>query len=54
MNIGSEAATIATHTGMWRRRTAGWSGPATRGSSRVVIGISIKKALNDYLLSDRK
>ncbi len=45
MNIGSEAATIATHTGTRRRRAAGWSGPATRGASRVVIGISIEEGI---------
>ena len=38
MNIGSEAATIASHTGTRRRRVATGSGPATRGTSSVDIG----------------
>ncbi len=56
MNIGSEAATTASHTGTRRLGAAApprAAGGAAGVSSVVDIATPIKKALNDYLGHDR-
>ena len=58
MNIGSEAATIATPTGIAAGRRAGGDrrgrGVGTVEQVRWSWGSGIKKASNDYLLHDGK
>ena len=57
MNIGSEAATIASHTGALRAsacRGAGLRGVDPGSGERWSCRAPCKKALNDYLCSDLK